>query len=211
MGRELVLFRPVEMECDCCGVRSQFTFKAQSDLAVCKSCQRHQGAAKIQLRERDHLGLWRSEFALREEEIARLQAQVRSDAEERKQLVESHHREMEHQREGFRMELLGKHAEDTRRWFESQAIADAENKRDGAYRARDAAMRVLWRLAQLHEAVDAARCRCGKPATTCPDLDVLEEEIAYLNSWERNQIERAEKGRPHGLPLDHPKYREWWF
>lgn len=97
----------------------------------------------------------------------RASAQVRSGAEERKKLGESHRHEIKRQRDGFRMELLGEHAEDTRRWLESQAIADADNKRDGACRTRDAAMRVLWRLAQLHEAVDGTRCRCGKLATTC--------------------------------------------
>lgn len=209
MTPPLPLHRWVRMECLCCALDADFNFKSASDLHICKACVRHQGSGRHQQREKDHRGLWRSELALLTEDRDRLSAQLAAAVVDRTTLLKAHRAELEHQREGFRMEFAGRMSADTRTWFESEAINAAVDQRDSAYRARDAAMRVIWGVAQNHEADGADRCSCGKSELSCPDFNAIADEIAYLNQWEHSQIKRAEQDQPHGLPRDHPKYRKW--
>lgn len=44
-------------------------------------------------------------------------------------------------------------------------------------------MRVIWGVAQNHEADGSGRCSCGKSELSCPDLNAIADEIAYLNQW----------------------------
>ncbi len=64
------LHRPVQVECVCCRITTEFLFKSHSDHVICRGCLRHQGESlpKLKQRNTDHLGLWTSTIAIQAEE-----------------------------------------------------------------------------------------------------------------------------------------------
>ncbi|WP_154402040.1 hypothetical protein [Ornithinimicrobium cavernae] len=98
---------------------------------------------------------------------------------------------------------------DVQRIMTQKAVQDAEGAKDAAYRSRDRVYQVLWRLDEKHRPEDGAEsCVCGQ--RRCPVLAVVDaEDRADLYAWERRNIERSKSGHAHGLPRDHPDYRDW--
>jgi hypothetical protein len=95
-------------------------------------------------------------------------------------------------------------------WLADDMIRTAYAKRDSAYRARDFALRTIWRFAQIHDD-DPGRddhCICGSKADRCPELEAIADEIPTMREWEQNQIERLLDGLENGLPREHPEVRK---
>ena len=83
----------------------------------------------------------------------------------------------------------------------------AWEQRDAAYRSRDHAYRALWAVDRLHHE-DEARdgyCGCGRHADRCMVLAAIWPAVDSLIKWEKNQIDRLQRGQPHGLPAEHPE------
>lgn len=177
---------------------------------------RHQGdsVAKLQLRDGDHRGLWRSEIELSKDahalEITRLTATVTQLEEDRARVEDRLHAELAKVRDELRQVVAGLAPETTRAWLETDAVQDAEQKRDRAYRSRDHAMEHLWRLARLHRPDDNAPnlCVCGRRVDGCKECEALDPILSTLEVWEQRQLERAREGREHGLPWDHPELQK---
>ena len=202
------LHRPIDVECQCCRLVTRFEFGSWSDLVVCKGCKRHYGELKHQLWQAnlDHLGMWKSELTvMREEhaaEIARLKAKiVRAEAELRQMRLE-----LTDAQHAIETQLRDGPLATVEAWWNSLVIAEANDKRDAAYRSRDHAVRVLWHLDKLHhDGGQPNHCSCGKTTSKCKEWQLMDEHRSFLYSWERKQIERLEDDLDHGLPDDHPE------
>lgn len=206
------LHRPVEVECTCCAVIQEFVFKSATDHVICKGCLRHQGEAPSKLRQRDtdHRGLWRSELGVLREDLATSRATATERAAESRRLLRVCKAENETLRQSVREGLSDASPGDVQAIMRDQVVKDAQDQRDAGYRARDRAYRALWAVDELHhrESVHDTRCSCGQASTSCRVLVAVELDVEDLRRWERTQRERAREGKPHGLPHDHPNYRD---
>lgn len=205
------LHHPVIAECLCCRRSVAFRFKSKSDQVVCEDCLKHigDGLTKAKQRDADHVRLWfadavhsRAESArqisLRDGRIAELQGEVN---------------ELKSRNEELGVALLGdlrRNPEALRQLVTEHFLAETYEERQRAYRARDRAMRELFRVYNLHHEVERQECVCGKPIDRCDVGTLIEENVSWLREWERNQIERARKNLPHGLPYEHPENRDAW-
>lgn len=206
------LFREIEVDCVCCNMPTWFNFKSASDHVVCKACLRHVGdtVGKLRLRDQDHRGLWASDVALLREQLS---AERLGNAQKTTEL-EGQIRALNLVNEGLQSTVLDGFSKaapaDVQSILSSREVQTANDERDGAFRSRDRAMRVIWALDGLHHQQDRdeALCSCGSRYESCKVSDALEGIREQLYTWESRQIERAEAGRPHGLPREHPKYRD---
>ena len=90
-------------------------------------------------------------------------------------------------------------------WWNSLVIAEANDKRDAAYRSRDHAVRVLCTSQVPSRRRPANHCSCGKTTSKCKEWQLMDEHRSFLYSWERKQIERLEDDLDHGLPDGQPE------
>jgi hypothetical protein len=207
------LWTQITLECKCCKIPREFTFKSASDHVICKCCERHIGdsAAKRQLRNEDHAGLYRSELLMCREDRA---VDARQHAAELQEL---------HDRIAQRDDTIAKNNvaigdlqavirtgelnPAVERWLADEEVKAALEKRDGAYRSRDFAFATIWRLAKLHHP-DEHRdgwCSCGRKDDRCKELEAIYPELHALRHWEETQIQRLHDELEHGLPNDHPE------
>jgi hypothetical protein len=94
-------------------------------------------------------------------------------------------------------------------WLRSEVVQKADRRVSAAYRARDSAMAVLWRLDQMHkQRPDGKTCTCGKPTTACREFKALDEFAASLDKWEDREIARLKKNMSTGLPPEHPELKK---
>ena len=213
MGHAHTLHRQIDVECACCRVIQEFTFKSSSDLVICRSCERHQGdtQSKTHQRDFDHLNLWSSELRLLEEQrlqerrettekVAKLQARLTAASMENESL-----------RDAVRAGLSDTSPADIQRILQDQAVMDAQQERDASYRSRDRAYSALWAVDELHhrDSIEGEYCSCGSRANACAVLAALDPHSEALRRWERAQIERSKARKPHGLPREHPDYSDW--
>lgn len=202
------LYHSVSAECLCCNFTYDAEFKSKTDQVVCPTCARHQGTSPRALDLRDHDHAERARRALSEQ---------RETYEHRLEL-------MKQQCEAYRAEfalardevdelkttiangIATTPPESVQHWWETEAIQEAHEKRDAAYRSRDYAYRALWYLDSNHhhDERNDQECSCGKAATACKDLQALDDIVDGLDRWEKNQIERYAQGKENGLPRDHP-------
>lgn len=89
-------------------------------------------------------------------------------------------------------------------YLERAAVIEAHNKLQAAYRLRDRVMRAAWHLDELHHD-DRGKCKCGKQLKDCREYRILIPYRTDLGRWEHEQERRMREGKPHALPLDHPK------
>jgi hypothetical protein len=218
------LHRNVEASCTCCRIKRDFTFKSPTDHVVCPGCARHQGNSPNQesLRNRDHADLFRSEFMLAQEE--------------RKSDAARHHRALEAAKAvtAQRDEVIAeKNATigDLRAtiqtgdmnpmvetWLAEEAVKQAHEQRDSAYRSRSYAYESLWRLSRIHREHDTELdlCACGRKSDKCKELLAIREALPAVKHWENAELRRLHENLNHGLPPDHPEvlrlspYRRRW-
>jgi hypothetical protein len=94
-------------------------------------------------------------------------------------------------------------------WMQSEQVKAAASRTQGAYRLRDSAMVVLWRLDDRHrDGKSAGQCACGEPAAKCRDRALLAPYYGQLRKWEDAELARLKEGKPHGLPDDHPEVKK---
>lgn len=94
-------------------------------------------------------------------------------------------------------------------YFETEAVADALDKRDNAFRLRDLSMQTLWRIDQRHHAVSEKKQTCSCGNSTCDLPRLMADEVITLRRWEANQEARAKDGKDHHLPEEHPTARKY--
>lgn len=206
-----LLHRDIEAECECCRLMQPFRLTSKHDQVICKACVRHVGSSleKTEQRSKDHLGLWRSEVQILTEvrdELRRTLGQERAAAKQARDQMQG---EITRLTEAITQGLSDTSPADVQRLMTQQVVRDAEGARDAAYRSRDRVYQLLWRLDEKHRPGGGTdSCVCGQ--SRCPVLEVVDDEAREdLYSWERRNIERSKKGYPHGLPNDHPDYRDW--
>lgn len=203
------LHRHVVVECACCHLEQTFCFKSSSDHVICLSCIRHQGdnTAKANQRAYDHTNLWKSELAVAREDhadrVAELQKQIEFHEQEAVQL----HTELNQAKENIRLGLNELSLPEVEKWWTSEQVQDANNKRDSAYRSRDAAFRALWGVAELHveDRDKKYHCTCGKTVHKCKEYNAIAGSIQALLKWENAQLDRLKQDLDHGLPDNHPE------
>lgn len=204
----------VRAECTCCHVGYDTTFTSSSDQVVCKGCRRHQGdtVAKLSLRDRDHIGLWRSELGLEREGSQRRLEQQQALITGYRSEIELLQKAVEDMRATLRAGLQRAPDEGVLQWFASQEVQEAHAQRDAAYRSRDRAYRALWEADRIHhhDRLHDDRCSCGRPTTACRELQAIEDIGEALDHWEQAQIERLKRGLEHCLPYDHPQMSGTW-
>lgn len=200
---------PVRTECLCCHVEQEFIFKSQSDHVVCKSCLRHQGntIAKANQRNTDHIGLWKSEVAIANEDHADEVTRLHDVIEQQTRELASQRTEIEDMRAVVRAGIDNAPLATVEQWFANEQVAAAMTQRDSAYQSRDHAYRALWAADRLHHE-DESRdeyCSCGQRADRCKEFGALAPAVNALMRWENKQIERLKSGLPDGLPDNHPE------
>jgi hypothetical protein len=94
-------------------------------------------------------------------------------------------------------------------YFETEAVADALDKRDSAFRLRDMSMQTLWRIDQRHHAESEKKQTCSCGNSTCDLPRLIADEVITLRRWEANQEARAKDGKDHHLPEEHPTARKY--
>lgn len=206
------LHRLVEVECTCCAVIQEFVFKSATDHVICKGCLRHQGEAPSKLRQRDtdHRDLWRSELGVLCEDLAATRTTAVESAAEFRRVLRAREVENEALRQSVREGLSDASPADVQTIMRDQVVRDAHDQRDASYRARDRAYRAMWAVDELHhrDSVNDTRCSCGQASASCRVLLAVEGDVEDLRRWERTQRDRSLNGRLHGLPRDHPDYRD---
>jgi hypothetical protein len=201
-------FRAMVVECECCRLPREFTFATKHDVVICKSCLPHSGSPEKQQRKlRDHVGLYRSELLIgqedREHEAGRYREGLRD--------LKDQHREelatLEAKIDQLRAALHDGADPAVDRWLADEAVTQARENRDRAYRQRDYALAALWQIDRLHHPDDksSGHCSCGKPERGCRELGAVSPELEALRRWEDGQVERLLDGRGHGLPDNHPE------
>lgn len=205
------LHRDIDVECECCRLIQPFRLTSKHDQLICKACNRHVGSSlqKTEQRSQDHLGLWHSEVQMRTEERDQLRSILGEERVAANQERLRMQGEIDRLTEAITRGLSDTSPADVQRLMTQKVVQDAEGARDAAYRSRDRIYQLLWRLDEKHRPDDRGdSCVCGQ--RRCPVLDVVDDEDRTdLYAWERRNIERSKNGYPHGLPKDHPDYREW--
>jgi len=191
--------------CNCCAIPNLIYMESATSQQVCDRCKRHS------------TGDW--------EPVVRLHARWVADYYNER---ERRHRE---ESQSARAALVAKHAEaekltaqlnhavatmatqyadaplgELQNWVRSEVVTRAGSARDAAYRKRDAAMRVVWRIDKVHRKSERdTSCSCGRKANACRELQAVELFADDLDRWEDDQLARLSKGRECGLPREHPR------
>lgn len=205
------LHRDIEVECECCLLTQPFKLTSKHDQVICKACVRHYGSSvqKTEQRSGDHLGLWRSELQMLTEDRDLLRTTLHDERAAANQTRLQMQGEIDRLTEAITQGLSDTSPADVRQLMTQRVVLDAEEARDSAYRSRDRVYQLLWRLDEKHRP-DARNdsCVCGQ--RRCPVLEVVDDgDREALYAWERRNVERARDGYPHGLPQEHPDYRDW--
>ena len=185
MTGTLPLHSAITMPCACCLLPTTFTFSSVSDQAVCSHCVNH--LSRAERREADHLARWTAALSAQRDELHGLQERGLREADAQRSEI---------------AKLAASVAELTkiiaepdapapplpvRALLQSALITAAESKRDRALKYRDISMAALFRLSELHSSgasgSAADLCRCGKKASACADLAVLDGVRGALLSW----------------------------
>lgn len=205
------LHRDIEVACECCRLTQTFRLTSKHDQVICKACVRHVGSSsqKTEQRAGDHQGLWLSELNLITEARDQLRSVLRKErlAAQKEQLRLQG--EVDRLTEAITSGLSDASPADVRQLMTQQVVRDAEEARNAAYRSRDRIYHLLWRLDEKHRPEEpGGSCVCSQDQ--CPVLDVVDDaDREDLYAWERRNVERSKRGYPHGLPQDHPDYRDW--
>lgn len=202
-------FRPMVVVCECCKLPNEFTFATKHDRVICKGCLPHTGSPeKQQRRLRDHAGLYLSELCLAQEERATEAERYRDNLRD---LRAKHQEDLDQLNAKIAQLRAALHDGTTNpvvdRWLADEAVIQARENRDRAYRARDAAFAAVWQIDRLHHCDDSSSdyCSCGRAQRKCRELDAIKTELNALRRWEDVQIERLLDGLNHGPPDNHPE------
>lgn len=176
--------------------------RAITDSPACQDCQAHRSDPDA--RDATHRRLW-SALA---ERIDKCHKAKRAELEAR--IVE-----IEGQNEELRALVVSNYEADIspklRELLQSDAVAEATRKRDGAYAREGQALSMLLPDIEPHHRGKRgkdSRCTCGQFSLECPEWQVLEPFRDELRLWENAQLRRMREGKPHGLPMRHPEVKK---
>lgn len=185
MSGTLPLHSAVTMPCACCLLPTSFTFSSASDQAVCSHCVNH--LSRAERREADHLARWTAALTAHRSEYLSLQERTDREAAAQRGEIAELAASVAHLTKIIVEPDAAAPPLPTRALLQTALITAAETKRDRALKYRDIAMAALFKLAELHESVGtgtaADLCRCGKRASSCTDLAVLDGVRGALLSW----------------------------
>lgn len=211
------LYYPVDAECLCCHIVSEFYFYSEHDLVVCKGCHRHQGATvdKLRQRDEDHVAFWKSELGVKAEDFRQDRARAFALVRERDAKISELTDVVNALREQLKADLRNGPEEAVRAWFDGERIAAAKAEVDKSYRSRAHVLRVLWALDQLHHDDEKfeGRCSCGEETVQCSEWQAIYRARESLYRWEAKQVDRVRQGFDQELPRDHPevvKHGAYW-
>jgi hypothetical protein len=204
-SRPELLTRPLNVgeECVCCHLK----FVGMGRLRHCPSCLHHRGGPGLQL-DKEHISAWRAYAAQFERDASDASVKwgqmLKAKSDE---LAERDAKVLELQ-EVVRVGIVNLPAEVIAAHVQGVEVAEAHGARDSAFRRRDAAMRVIWRLEQEHNRPDEAvhECACGEP--NCYVERTLHPFVDDLFDWESREKQRLDDDKQDGLPDEHPAVRK---
>lgn len=206
-------FKTIALECSCCGITQDFFFRSALEPVICKHCQAHQSVDDAVRRDRDHVKWWTGVLRLTRRrnldrfEQARLQQKSALEAKDA-ELAKKDERIEALQRSV--VDQFSTLPDETVQRLVEQSLIDQE--REATRKARGLIgrqMRLLWQLDYGHrlDEGDPERCGCGRPASACPDAELLAPERQRLYEWERVQVSRLHEDERHELPDNHPEVK----
>ncbi|WP_184238076.1 hypothetical protein [Conyzicola lurida] len=209
IGRDMTV-KPKErgtiLVCHCCGVPNEIYMESATSHQVCDPCKRH-STGDWKAVTRTHTEWVVAYYSERERLNAEARQTARAALVSKQAEVEKLTARFQHAVSTMASQYADAPIGDLQNWVRAAVVSKAGSDRDTAFRTRDAAMRVVWRIDQLHRKKynrDTA-CSCGTKATSCRELKAVEPFADELDRWEDEQLARLSKGRDCGLPKEHPK------
>lgn len=192
MAHSYELHVDVIAECWCCLAPRPFVFSSASDQVVCSLCLHHQGSAKAEARDREHVAMWAG--LLRETEEQKRQLREAASATQRS---DSHEIATLKEQLGALQKSVSDRVEqmptgDARLLVESELVSRSARKAELAQRSIDRLMGVLSQLNTLHgdDPGDPLRCRCGLAVTRCAEWKAIEPVRRLVLDWEKRTPQR---------------------
>lgn len=112
---------------------------------------------------------------------------------------------------GTRDEVADEPSHPLNEYLANQAVHEATERADSAYRSRDRLARYMYYIEEAHHDADAGDCTCGKPIEDCDAYKAAVLSMRLINDWHTRNKDRMFEHRPHDLPRDHPdaKGQSW--
>jgi hypothetical protein len=188
--------------CPCCkSANAQFARPKVPDglpakVTICGICTRHlgDGPRTRDQREREHFEQWQEDIELLKQRHAdELAARDGLVAELRTKIA------------NLERELRTRPVQVVRENLDQQTVDQAKSDRDAAFRARDAAYRLVAEFRRLHHDTGKGMCLCRVAGDKCPVTMILNAHRGFLR-WEAREWRTV---RDHGryasnLPPGHP-------
>jgi len=197
--------RPVSAgyECACCHLQ----FTGMGRLRLCGNCLSHRGGASMRL-DKEHVNSWKSYAEQLRQEASEASVKWGHTLARQKEMIETRDTEILELREAIRVGIDALPAEVIASYVQGVEVTAAHGARNSAFRRRDAAMRVIWRMDQLHrrEVDEIQICACGSP--NCDVEKVLSPFVDDLFDWESHEKQRLGDEKQDGLPDEHPAVRK---
>lgn len=193
------------MTCACCGIPRLIYMDSPSAQQVCDPCKQHSGR-DLQQNLLLHRNWWLQYTAARERAHRSTVDTLRTDTSTEQARANEAESRVQELATVIDAAYANAPIGDLQQWVQSDLVKRSRSRERSAYRMRDEAMVVLWRLDQLHgDSKRGALCKCGEPIPKCPERKLLTPMIEILDLWEEQQLKRLRSGQIHGLPREHPE------
>jgi hypothetical protein len=186
--------------CICCRsanaqfIRPKVPNGLPAQTSICGICSRHLGAGikAIKKRDQDHYEQWQYDTELlleqdgillskREGVIVDLRARI-------SQLQEV---------------LIARPVRVVSENLDQETVNDALQKREEAFRSRDAAYQLMAQLRGLHHDTGRGVCKCRDSIDKCAITKILNSDRSFLR-WESREYALMRRGCSSALPSEHP-------
>lgn len=206
MAHSYPLYVNVLAQCFCCQSLQPFTFTSPTDQVVCASCLHHLGAEKAERRDVEHIRLWVGQYADQQENHRQFAEKSAVVDAAQQTVIDGLTAQVAELRDVVAGESDRTKSAGVRALLESDLVRRAERKTELAHRQLDWAMAVLWRVGQLHHAVEGKplACVCGRTTAACAEGRALDPQRQAVLDWERKNLALLRTGSRHALPDDHP-------
>ena len=200
------LYVAIRAQCFCCQALQPFTFTSATDQVVCASCLHHLGSEKATRRDAEHIKLWVGQYADLQESHRQVAEKSAAGEAEQQAMIDGLAAQVAELRSVVAGESDRTKSAGVRALLESDLVRRAERKTELAHRQLDWAMAVLWRIGQLHHAVDGKplTCVCGRTAAACAEGRAMDPQRQAVLDWEQKNLVLLRAGSRHALPDDHP-------
>ncbi|TFD32256.1 hypothetical protein [Cryobacterium cryoconiti] len=197
----------IRAQCFCCQSLQPFTFTSPTDQVVCASCLHHLGAEKAERRDAEHIKLWVGQYADQQENHRQFAEKSAVVDAAQQAVIDGLTAQVAELRDVVAGESDRTKSAGVRALLESDLVRRAERKTELAHRQLDWAMAVLWRVGQLHHAVEGKplACVCGRTTAACAEGRAIDPQRQAVLDWERKNLTLLRAGSRHALPDDHPE------